>query len=71
MFAVTPDLVEERLRVSSNHLMLDLLGQGDIHLKAVEESFPQVVMVARGNEVRGHRKHAGGDKKEILMVEAS
>ncbi len=51
MFAVTPDLVEERLRVSSNHLMLDLLGQGDIHLKAVEKSFPQVVMVARGNEV--------------------
>ena len=51
MFAVTPDLVQERLRVSSNHLMLDLLGQGDIHLKAVETSFPQVVMVARGNEV--------------------
>jgi phosphate starvation-inducible protein PhoH and related proteins len=48
---VTPDLVQERLRVSSNHLMLDLLGQGDIHLKAVETSFPQVVMVARGNEV--------------------
>ena len=51
MFAVTPDLLQERLRVSSNHLMLDLLGQGDIHLKAVETSFPQVVMVARGNEV--------------------
>jgi phosphate starvation-inducible PhoH-like protein len=48
---VTPDLVQERLRVSSNHLMLDLLGQGDIHIKAVETSFPQVVMVARGNEV--------------------
>ena len=48
---MTPDLVQERLRVSSNHLMLDLLGQGDIHLKAVETSFPQVVMVARGNEV--------------------
>ena len=27
MFAVTPDLVQERLRVSSNHLMLDLLGR--------------------------------------------
>jgi phosphate starvation-inducible protein PhoH and related proteins len=48
---VTPDLVQERLRVSSNHLMLDLLGQGDIHFKSVEKSFPQVVMVARGNEV--------------------
>ena len=31
--------------------MLDLLGQGDVHFKAVEKSFPQVVMVARGNEV--------------------
>jgi phosphate starvation-inducible PhoH-like protein len=51
VFAVTPDLVEERLRVPSNHLMLDLLGQGDIHLKSVEKSFPQVLMVARGNEV--------------------
>ena len=48
---MTPDLVEERLRVSSNHLMLDLLGQGDVHFKTVEKSFPQVVMVARGNEV--------------------
>ena len=48
---MTPDLVQERLRVSSNHLMLDLLGQGDIHFKSVEKSFPQVVMVARGNEV--------------------
>ncbi|HSL25897.1 MAG TPA: PhoH family protein [Acidimicrobiia bacterium] len=48
---MTPDLVEERLRVPSNHLMLDLLGQGDVHLKAIEKSFPQVVLVARGNEV--------------------
>ncbi|MGQ0848589.1 MAG: PhoH family protein [Actinomycetota bacterium] len=48
---MTPDLVEERLRVPSNHLMLDLLGQADVNLKAVEKSFPTVMLVARGNEV--------------------
>jgi phosphate starvation-inducible protein PhoH and related proteins len=48
---VTPDLVEERLRVPSNHLMLDLLGHADSHLKVVEAAFPSTVLVARGNEV--------------------
>lgn len=48
---MTPDLVEERLRVPSNHLMLDLLGQGDIFLRTVERAFPEVRMIARGNEV--------------------
>ena len=48
---MTPDLVEERLRVPSNHLMLDLLGQADANFKALEAAFPTVVMVARGNEV--------------------
>ncbi|MEX0946964.1 MAG: hypothetical protein WD064_06325, partial [Acidimicrobiia bacterium] len=49
--AVTPDLLEARLRVSSNHLMLDLLGQADANLKSVETAFPAVRLVARGNEV--------------------
>jgi phosphate starvation-inducible PhoH-like protein len=31
--------------------MLDLLGQADANFKALEAAFPQVVMVARGNEV--------------------
>lgn len=48
---MTPDLVEERLRVPSNHLMLDLLGQGDTFLRTVERAFPEVRMIARGNEV--------------------
>ena len=48
---MTPDLVEERLRVPSNHLMLDLLGQADANFRALEAAFPTVVMVARGNEV--------------------
>ncbi|HUO47128.1 MAG TPA: PhoH family protein [Acidimicrobiia bacterium] len=48
---MTPDLLEARLRVSSNHLMLDLLGQADANLRHVEAAFPAVTMVARGNEV--------------------
>ncbi|CAN5309495.1 PhoH family protein [soil metagenome] len=48
---MTPDLVEQRLRVSSNHLMLDLLGHADANLKTLEQAFPDVVLVARGNEV--------------------
>jgi phosphate starvation-inducible PhoH-like protein len=69
VFAVTPDLVEERLRVSSNHLMLDLLGQGDIHLKTVEKSFPQVVMVARGNEVAVSGSAAEVDEARRVLDE--
>jgi len=44
-------LTEVKLRVPSNHLMLDLLGERDVHLRQVEEAFPQVNIVARGNEV--------------------
>jgi len=31
--------------------MLDLLGTGDAHLRTIEESFPDVRIVARGNEL--------------------
>ncbi|HEX2155044.1 MAG TPA: PhoH family protein [Acidimicrobiia bacterium] len=31
--------------------MLDLLGEGDIHLRQLETTFPEVRIVARGNEV--------------------
>ncbi len=48
---MTPDLLEARLRVPSNHLMLDLLGRADVNLKHVESAFQAVKMVARGNEV--------------------
>jgi phosphate starvation-inducible PhoH-like protein len=48
---VTPETTESRVRVASNHLMLDLLGEGDAHLRRLEETFPEVRIVARGNEV--------------------
>ncbi len=44
-------LVELKLRVPSNHLMLELLGERDAHLRLVEQSFPEAVIVARSNEL--------------------
>ncbi len=48
---MTSDTIERRLRVPSNHLMLELLGAGDANLRKVEELFPTVRLVARGNEL--------------------
>jgi phosphate starvation-inducible protein PhoH and related proteins len=41
---------DERLRVPSNHLMLELVGERDVHLRALEHAYPDVRLVARGNE---------------------
>lgn len=59
MLGVTPDVIESRVRVASNHLMLDLLGDGDTHLRHLEALFPEVRIVARGNEITlsGHSRH--------------
>jgi phosphate starvation-inducible PhoH-like protein len=43
---------DERLRVPSNHLMLELVGERDTHLRALEQAYPDVVLVARGNEFK-------------------
>jgi phosphate starvation-inducible PhoH-like protein len=43
--------VEVRLRVPSNHLMVELLGERDALLRRVEASFPLAKIVARGNEI--------------------
>ena len=40
-----------RLRVPSNHLLVDLLGERDAFLRQIEESFPLARIVARGNEL--------------------
>ena len=42
---------ELSLRVSSNNLMLELLGDHDRHLRDIESAFPEVRFVARGNEL--------------------
>ena len=48
---MSPDHIESRLRVPSQHLMLDLLGDADRHLRQVEAKFPEVRFVARGDEI--------------------
>ncbi|MFQ5523883.1 MAG: PhoH family protein [Acidimicrobiia bacterium] len=48
---MSPDQVELRLRVPSHHLMLDLIGESDRHLRQVESLFPEVRFVARGDEI--------------------
>ena len=48
---ITPLPTDRLIRVPSNHLMLELLGSGDAHLRTVERLFPAVRIVARGNEV--------------------
>jgi phosphate starvation-inducible protein PhoH and related proteins len=48
---VSPDTNDTRLRVPSHHLMLDLLGESDRHLRQVEALFPEARFVARGDEI--------------------
>ena len=48
---MSSDHIESRLRVPSQHLMLDLLGESDRHLRQVEAHFPEVRFVARGDEI--------------------
>ncbi len=46
-----PAASSERISVPSVGLMVDLLGDQDRHLRAVEAAFPEATIVARGNEV--------------------
>ena len=48
---MSPDNNDTRLRVPSHHLMLDLIGEADRHLRQVESLFPEVRFVARGDEI--------------------
>ncbi len=45
------ELADLRLRLPSNHLMLDLVGEADKNLRAVTKWFADVRVVARGNEI--------------------
>ena len=47
----TPPSTQIRIRVPSNHLMADLLGERDVYLKQVDAAFPTARIVARGNEI--------------------
>ena len=47
-----PAVAEVTLRVPGAPEMLALLGERDVHLRQVEEAFPEAHIVARGDEVR-------------------
>lgn len=47
----TPSPTQIRIRVPSNHLMADLLGERDVYLKQVDDAFGAARIVARGNEI--------------------
>lgn len=48
---MSPEHTESRLRVPSHHLLLDLIGESDRHLRQVEDLIPEVHFVARGDEI--------------------
>ncbi|MEN8234338.1 MAG: PhoH family protein [Actinomycetota bacterium] len=61
-----------RVRVPSNHLMVELLGERDVHLRQVEEAFPLARIVARGNEISisgpEHATEAAGTVLDELLI---
>lgn len=58
-----PPDTEARVRVPSNHLMVELLGTRDVHLRRVEKAFPNARLVARGTEI-----DITGDEREITLA---
>lgn len=58
-----PPETEARVRVPSNHLMVELLGPRDVHLRRVETAFPAARLVARGNEI-----DITGEEREIALT---
>ena len=58
-----PPDTDSRVRVPSNHLMVELLGNRDAHLKRVEDAFPGARLIARGNEI-----DLAGDDREVGLA---
>ncbi len=63
---MTSEFTERRLLVPSNHLMMDLVGTGDTHLRTLEGLFPSVRLLARGNEFT-----ISGPAEEAELVETA
>ncbi|NOX21715.1 MAG: PhoH family protein [Actinobacteria bacterium] len=66
-----PSSVDSRstLLVTSNQLMVDLLGEHDAWLRLVEKAFPLVTVVARGNEITLSGPERDVDKSRIALDE--
>jgi phosphate starvation-inducible PhoH-like protein len=58
-----PSDTDVRVRVPSNHLMVELLGNRDVHLRRVEDAFGGARLVARGNEI-----DITGDEREVGLA---
>lgn len=58
-----PPDTDSRVRVPSNHLMVELLGNRDVHLRRVEDAFPGARLIARGNEI-----DLAGDDTEVSLA---
>lgn len=66
---MSPDHTETRFRVPSHHLMLDLIGEADRHLRQVESLFPEVHFVARGDEISLKGPVPGVDQARTALDE--
>jgi phosphate starvation-inducible PhoH-like protein len=66
---VSPDHIESHLRVPSHHLLLDLLGDSDRHLRQVEDHFPEVRFVARGDEIVLKGEDTAVEKAKTVLAE--
>ncbi|MEX2653305.1 MAG: PhoH family protein [Acidimicrobiia bacterium] len=64
-----PDHIESHLRVPSHHLLLDLLGDSDRHLRQVEDHFPEVRFVARGDEIVLKGDEGAVEKARTVLAE--
>jgi len=58
-----PSDTDVRVRVPSNHVMVELLGNRDVHLRRVEDAFTRARLVARGNEI-----DITGDEHEVSLA---
>ena len=58
-----PSDTDVRVRVPSNHVMVELLGNRDVHLRRVEDAFTRARLVARGNEI-----DITGDEREVGLA---
>ena len=61
--------MQSRLRVPSHHLLLDLIGESDRHLRQVEGLLPEVHFVARGDEILISGSESDVDKARRVVDE--
>ncbi|HEX9848215.1 MAG TPA: PhoH family protein, partial [Acidimicrobiia bacterium] len=66
---MSPEHIESRLRVPSHHLLLDLIGESDRHLRQVEDLLPEVRFVARGDEIVMTGTDANVEKARTVLDE--